>query len=84
MTKEPMAKERTSVTATTKPNIVICMCDQLRAHAVGCYGDPVARTTNIDRLARVDLGPRSLLPAQGQQAWGGGRLTSELRDFGHR
>jgi arylsulfatase A-like enzyme len=34
------------------PNIVICMCDQLRAHAVGCYGDPVARTPHIDRLAR--------------------------------
>jgi hypothetical protein len=33
------------------PNIVICMCDQLRAHAVGCYGDPVARTANIDLLA---------------------------------
>jgi arylsulfatase A-like enzyme len=34
-----------------QPNIVICMCDQLRAHAVGCYGDPVARTANIDLLA---------------------------------
>lgn len=33
------------------PNVIICMCDQLRAHAVGCYGDPVARTPNIDRLA---------------------------------
>lgn len=34
------------------PNILLCLCDQLRAHAVGCYGDSVARTTNIDRLAR--------------------------------
>lgn len=36
----------------TPPNIIICQCDQLRAHAVGCYGDPVARTPHMDRLAR--------------------------------
>jgi arylsulfatase A-like enzyme len=35
-----------------QPNIIICQCDQLRAHAVGCYGDPVASTPNMDRLAR--------------------------------
>jgi len=36
----------------SRPNIILCQCDQLRAHAVGCYGDPVARTPNMDRLAR--------------------------------
>jgi choline-sulfatase len=42
-----------------RPNIVICMCDQLRSFEVGCYGNPVARTPHIDRLAaegvRFDL-----------------------------
>lgn len=33
------------------PNIVICQCDQLRAFNVGCYGDPVVKTPNMDRLA---------------------------------
>ena len=33
------------------PNIIVCMCDQLRAFEVGCYGNPVIRTPNIDRLA---------------------------------
>ena len=35
----------------TRPNIVMCMCDQLRPFEVGCYGHPVVRTPNIDRLA---------------------------------
>ena len=34
-----------------KPNVVVIMCDQLRAFEVGCYGNPVIRTPNIDRLA---------------------------------
>lgn len=33
------------------PNIIICTCDQLRAHEVGCYGNRVIRTPHIDRLA---------------------------------
>ena len=33
------------------PNIIICTCDQLRAFEVGCYGNRVIRTPNIDRLA---------------------------------
>ena len=35
-----------------KPNVIICICDQLRAFEVGCYGNSVIRTPNIDRLAR--------------------------------
>jgi len=35
-----------------QPNIVLCLCDQLRAFETGCYGNPVIRTPNVDRLAR--------------------------------
>jgi len=35
-----------------RPNIVVCLCDQLRAFEVGCYGHNVVRTPNIDALAR--------------------------------
>ncbi|MDE0143973.1 MAG: sulfatase-like hydrolase/transferase [Caldilineaceae bacterium] len=34
------------------PNVIICICDQLRAFEVGCYGNSVIRTPNIDSLAR--------------------------------
>lgn len=34
-----------------QPNIIICMCDQLRAFEVGCYGNPVIQTPHVDRLA---------------------------------
>ncbi|MBI5722890.1 MAG: sulfatase-like hydrolase/transferase [Planctomycetes bacterium] len=37
--------------AMNKPNIIICMCDQLRAFETGCYGNAVIRTPNVDRLA---------------------------------
>ena len=32
-------------------NFIFFIPDELRAQSVGCYGDPVARTPNIDRLA---------------------------------
>lgn len=32
-------------------NLVIIHCDQMRAFDVGCYGHPMVRTPNIDRLA---------------------------------
>jgi len=39
----------------TFPNIILCMCDQLRAHEVGCYGNPVIRTPHIDHLASTGV-----------------------------
>ncbi|HUU29651.1 MAG TPA: arylsulfatase [archaeon] len=34
-----------------KPNILYLMCDQLRADCVGCFGNPVIRTPNLDKIA---------------------------------
>lgn len=36
---------------TRKPNIIYFNPDQMRADFIGCYGNPVARTPNFDRLA---------------------------------
>lgn len=36
---------------TTRPNIVLLMSDQHRYDVMGCAGDPVVRTPNMDRLA---------------------------------
>ncbi len=36
---------------TDKPNVIVVMCDQMRAFAAGCYGNEFCRTPNIDRLA---------------------------------
>ncbi len=35
----------------TKPNILLIMCDQLRADTLDCYGDTVCDTPNIDKFA---------------------------------
>lgn len=35
-----------------RPNVVLCICDQLRAFETGCYGNPVIQTPNVDSLAR--------------------------------
>jgi arylsulfatase len=36
----------------TPPNILLILCDELRADALGYSGNPVVHTPNIDRLAR--------------------------------
>jgi arylsulfatase A-like enzyme len=36
---------------TERPNIVIFMPDQLRADALACYGNPLVKTPNFDKLA---------------------------------
>lgn len=35
----------------SKPNLLLIMCDQLRFDALGCYGNRIVQTPNIDRLA---------------------------------
>ena len=43
-----------------RPNVVLCFTDQLRPFEIGCYGNPVVRTPQMDRLAaegfRFDVG----------------------------
>ena len=36
---------------STQPNIVLFFTDQLRADVLGCYGNQICKTPNIDRLA---------------------------------
>jgi arylsulfatase A-like enzyme len=38
-------------TAADRPNLVFILCDDLRWNALGCMGNPVIQTPNIDRLA---------------------------------
>jgi choline-sulfatase len=37
--------------AATRPNLILYFPDEMRADALGCYGNPVARTPNFDRFA---------------------------------
>lgn len=38
-----------------KPNILLIMCDQLRADVLGCYGNRLVKTPNIDRIAKSGI-----------------------------
>ncbi len=38
-----------------KPNIVFIMCDQMRHDALGCNGNSIAATPNIDKLAESGI-----------------------------
>ena len=41
--------------ADRRPNVVVCLTDQLRPFELGCYGNPIVRTPHIDRLAAEGL-----------------------------
>ncbi len=37
---------------SSKPmNLILCMADELRAESIACYGHPLVKTPNMDRLA---------------------------------
>jgi len=36
-----------------RPNIILFVPDELRADALGCYGNPVVKTPNLDHLAQT-------------------------------
>src|SRR6266700_3332430 len=38
-------------TAASRPNLIHCMADELQSESIACYGHPVVKTPNIDRLA---------------------------------
>ena len=37
--------------ASGRPNLILCMADELRAESIACYGHPLVKTPNMDRLA---------------------------------
>lgn len=37
--------------ATERPNLLVIICDQMRADVLGCYGSPTCRTPHLDALA---------------------------------
>jgi arylsulfatase A-like enzyme len=40
-----------SAQSASKPNFIFFMPETLRAESIGCYGHPLVRTPNLDRLA---------------------------------
>lgn len=45
------ATESSGAARARRPNIIVFMPDELRADALACYGNPLTRTPNFDRLA---------------------------------
>lgn len=45
-------KGSSSGRAVRQPNLILFMPDEMRADALACYGNPVTKTPNFDRLAR--------------------------------
>src|SRR5579884_3455495 len=50
-----MPERRQSVTRKDRPNILFIMADALRWDALGCNGNQIVQTPNIDRLAREGI-----------------------------
>ncbi len=68
-----------------KPNILVLMADQLKAPALSAYGNKVAKTPHIDRLAERSTIFRaysnSPLCAPARFSWMAGRLPSAIEAY---
>jgi arylsulfatase A-like enzyme len=51
---------------TTRPNVLVLMCDQMQAGRMGCAGDPVAHTPFLDSLAAEGARFTHMVSAHGQ------------------
>lgn len=40
-----------SVVATSRPNVIMIMADDIGAEGLGCYGSQICTTPNLDRMA---------------------------------
>src|SRR5437763_4715028 len=45
------AQAQELTTRQSRPNLILCMADELRAESVACYGHPLVKTPNLDKLA---------------------------------
>ena len=50
-----MTEKTTDKTVEEQPNLLVILCDQMRAMDVGCYGNDVIKTPHIDALAARGL-----------------------------
>jgi arylsulfatase A-like enzyme len=51
---------------TSRPNVLVLMCDQMQAGRLGCAGDPVADTPFLDSLATEGVRFTHMVSAHGQ------------------
>lgn len=49
---EDVQTKSMSSPSKSRPNIIFFMPDEMRADSLSCYGNPITKTPNIDRLAR--------------------------------
>jgi arylsulfatase A-like enzyme len=45
------AQAQELTTRQSRPNLILCMADELRAESIACYGHPLVKTPNLDKLA---------------------------------
>ncbi|MFC3440806.1 sulfatase-like hydrolase/transferase [Sphingobium rhizovicinum] len=52
MVSQFLARGAWGQSGASRPNLILFYPDEMRADALACYGNPVTRTPNFDRLAR--------------------------------